>query len=440
MRSRKTKNSNRRLIAIHKPYLGFLDSTVRQSVMLMKTFLCTLLILLHVVTFAQKGKFRRVCAASITASNLKKHLYTIAGAEMQGRGTATIGEQRAAQYIETCFKSLQLIPGSDTTFRQYFPLYRNLTTNSKIELEGVALECGRDYIPYAHSFDFKMHFSEISIVPDSIVNTTQISNLAQKLVIAKSLSAAIYAWEHGAAATLLINDQDTFPKLGDRGMYFDKFQDKITANIFLISETIARSILKGKYDLLYKLYEGDPSNYILSAYIKLELSKPYVKLYSSNVIGYIEGTDLKDEFLIVTAHYDHEGMRGDSIIYYGADDDGSGTVAILELAKAFSKAKSMGAGPRRSIVFMTVSGEEKGLWGSSYYSSRPIFPLEKTVVNLNIDMIGRVDPSYKGDTLNYVYAIGEDKLSSDLLKITESVNNKFVKLEIDRKYNNPKDP
>jgi Zn-dependent M28 family amino/carboxypeptidase len=178
-----------------------------------------------------------------------------------------------------------------------------------------------------------------------------------------------------------------------------------------------------------------------TANIYLESSKKVLKLESSNVLGVLEGSDLKDEYVFITAHYDHEGMR-DTTIFYGADDDGSGTVSVLELAQAFTKAKAEGKGPRRSIVFMTVSGEEKGLWGSEYYVNHPVFPLEKTSVDLNIDMIGRVGSEYlkDKDSINYVYIIGDDKLSSDLTPITEQVNKKNMKLKLDRKYNDPKDP
>jgi Zn-dependent M28 family amino/carboxypeptidase len=144
--------------------------------------------------------------------------------------------------------------------------------------------------------------------------------------------------------------------------------------------------------------------------------------------------------LFITAHYDHLGKR-DSVIYFGADDDGSGTTGVLEIAEAFSKAKAAGKGPRRSIVFMTVSGEEKGLWGSEYYSGHPLFPLDKTTADLNIDMIGRIDPKRKeGDSTNYVYVIGDDKISSDLRTISEAANKKYVKLELDYKFNGPNDP
>jgi len=111
------------------------------------------------------------------------------------------------------------------------------------------------------------------------------------------------------------------------------------------------------------------------------------------------------------------------------------------MAKAFAKAKQDGNGPRRTVVFMTVSGEEKGLWGSEYYSDHPVFPLEKTTVDLNTDMIGRIDPNRKyGDSTNYIYVIGNDKLSTDLDPISKAVNEHYAKLELDYKFNDPDDP
>src|SRR5690606_19211936 len=147
-----------------------------------------------------------------------------------------------------------------------------------------------------------------------------------------------------------------------------------------------------------------------------------------NVLGVVEGSDKKDEYIFVTAHYDHLGIRNGKI-YYGADDDGSGTVAVMALGAAFAKAKTEGKGPRRTMVFMTVSGEEKGLWGSEYYADNPIYSLEKTSVDLNIDMIGRNDTERtSADSNNYIYVVGHDKLSSDLPIINEAANNKYTKM------------
>jgi Zn-dependent M28 family amino/carboxypeptidase len=143
--------------------------------------------------------------------------------------------------------------------------------------------------------------------------------------------------------------------------------------------------------------------------------------------------------VLITSHYDHLGRKGKEI-YYGADDDGSGTTSVLQIAEAFAKAKMEGHGPRRSIVFMTVSGEEKGLLGSEFYSENPAFLLSKTSVDLNIDMVGRIDPLYKGDSLNYLYIIGDDKLSSNLRPVTDSINKKYINLQLDRKFNDLNDP
>jgi len=161
------------------------------------------------------------------------------------------------------------------------------------------------------------------------------------------------------------------------------------------------------------------------------------KIKGENVLGFIEGSDLKDELIIVTAHYDHLGKH-DSLIFNGADDDGSGTVAAMEIAEAFMLAKNAGHGPRRSVLVMAVSGEEKGLLGSKYYTDHPIYPLENTVANLNIDMIGRIGDFHTDP--NYVYLIGSDMLSTELHNISEAVNEEYVGLDLDYTFNKEDDP
>jgi hypothetical protein len=156
-----------------------------------------------------------------------------------------------------------------------------------------------------------------------------------------------------------------------------------------------------------------------------------------NVLGYIQGSDLKDELLIITAHYDHLGKH-DSLIFNGADDDASGVSAALEIAEAFMLAKKEGNGPRRSILIMPVSGEEKGLLGSRYYTDNPIYPLENTVANLNIDMIGRLDDWH--DNGNYVYLIGSDRLSYDLHNLNEKINDDHIGIDLDYRFNDKDDP
>jgi len=168
---------------------------------------------------------------------------------------------------------------------------------------------------------------------------------------------------------------------------------------------------------------------------KILKSNKWIK--GENVLAYIEGTDLKDELIIITAHYDHLGKHEEKT-FNGADDDGSGTVSAMEIAEAFMLAKKEGNGPRRSILVMCVSGEEKGLLGSKDYTDNPIYPLENTVANLNIDMIGRVDDWHENG--DYIYLIGADRLSQELHDISEQINEEFIGLELDYTFNEEDDP
>lgn len=159
---------------------------------------------------------------------------------------------------------------------------------------------------------------------------------------------------------------------------------------------------------------------------------------SENIWAYIEGSEKPDEVLVISAHYDHVGVKNGEV-YNGADDDGSGTVAVIEMAKAFAKAKKEGHGPKRSILFLHVTGEEHGLHGSRYYSENPLFPIANTISDINIDMIGRRDVEH-AKTNNYVYVIGADRLSSDLHNAVVAQNEKYIKMDLDFKFNDPKDP
>lgn len=158
---------------------------------------------------------------------------------------------------------------------------------------------------------------------------------------------------------------------------------------------------------------------------------------SENILAFIEGSEKPEEIIVISAHYDHVGTRN-GVVYNGADDDGSGTVAVMQIAKAFNIAKKAGHGPKRSILFLHVTGEEHGLFGSEFYSQNPVFPLANTVVDLNIDMIGRDDLANRGK--KYVYVIGSEMLSSELKVINEAANKKTVNLELNYKYDDPNDP
>ncbi|HUH34170.1 MAG TPA: M28 family peptidase, partial [Daejeonella sp.] len=221
------------------------------------------------------------------------------------------------------------------------------------------------------------------------------------------------------------------------------------APVINIAPAVANQFLKtsGKtYESLKEAIDNQstPQTQVVKTNVRAVFGQKTVDVKSSNVLGFIEGTDLKEEVLVISAHYDHVGLTtsGTDKVNNGADDDGSGTTGVMAIAKAYSKAKKAGKGPRRSILFLAVTGEEKGLLGSEWYSEHPIYPLGNTVANLNIDMIGRIGTDYKGniDSANYCYLIGSDKLSTDLHRISEEANSRYTNLKIDYKFNDPNDP
>ncbi len=395
-----------------------------------------------------------IYAETITANDLKTHLSVLAGPDMEGRETATEGQRKAASYIANHFKSIGLKPGNGDSYQQFYPVYRDSLTAAGLSVNGKKYSLYRDFSANTSNYPASLGFSEVVYInfDDSLWKDSKIA-VSGKLVMffarglqqsgpQQNFGGAIAArisqvMQKGAMAALVV--QDIFPInqpefIGN--MQYDAYSTRQNINSFNISPAMAAEILGEQMDLITGNKLGSKA---YSKIVELEYNEKKLQLQSSNVLAVLEGTDKKDEYLFITGHYDHLGKRGE-VIYYGADDDGSGTVGVLELAEAFVKAKAAGKGPRRSIVFMTVSGEEKGLWGSRYYSDNPIYPLEKTTADLNIDMIGRIDSIHiKNDTTQYVYLVGDDKLSSDLRPITDMAN-KYTKLHLDGKYNDPKDP
>lgn len=423
-------------------------------------------------------------AATITKADLKKHLTVIAGAEMEGRETATEGQRRAAAYIATQFARIGLLQAPGTTnYRQEFPLFYDSIKQVILMVDNEPLIEGKDYITSAEqSRTGSVKTGEIVFVgygiKDSSYNDYRGKQVKGKTVLMfageptyndtlytishstrpsewsyaiEGLNAKIeLAKKRGAAAVLFISPaiEEFRPQDVNESrktdLYYPYDYEGKRVNYASLSHAAAAQIMgQQKFDaLLSKVKAGAPLNnekLVIKKKIRFLLSKAHIPAKSSNVAGYIEGAVKKDEYLIITAHYDHLGKRGD-IIYYGADDNGSGTVSVIELAEAFAKAKAAGNGPKRSVVFMAVSGEEEGLWGSEYYTEHPLFPLRKTTADINIDMIGRIDENHHiADSTNYIYVVGDDKLSSDLKPIVEKVNKSYVKLHLDRRYNDLKD-
>ena len=394
----------------------------------------------------KKAADPKTYATTISADDLKKHLYIVASKEMEGRETATEGQRKAAAYIENQFREKGLLPGNNGSYQMQFPIYQDTMTGASLVINNKTWQVDQDFSANVNNnHPFSLMAGEVIFAGNGIVDSARnpYKNLsaAGKIVMVlpgtggNQFGAADAAQRNGAAVLLVV--QSNFPRrpAAKGQQYFSVYRRSNPINTFFISEKVAEAIMGSDWA---NAKTAAPKAY--NAEISISYSEASVKAESSNVLGVLEGTDKKDEYVFITAHYDHLGKRGDSVIYYGADDDGSGTVSLIELAEAFSKAKAAGRGPRRSIVFMAVSGEEKGLWGSAYYADHPIFPLEKTTVDLNIDMIGRIDPTRKqGDSMNYVYVVGDDKLSTDLRPISEAMNNKYTRLELDYKFNDPND-
>ncbi|HYF33582.1 MAG TPA: M28 family peptidase [Chitinophagaceae bacterium] len=413
----------------------------------MRKSLVVICSLLSLALQAQKASNPQPYAATITAEDLKKHLYIVASKEMEGRETATEGERKAAAYIENYFRSLGLLPGNNGSYRQPFPLYQDSMTNAVLTINGQSWQIDKDFAANVNNnHPFSLMARDVLYVGNGVVDSARdaykdVTPLGRIVLVNPGRASAnqymTAAQRNGAALLLVV--QPNFPRNpSPKGnLSSSEFRLANFINTFFISEKMAEAIMGA--DWAAAKAGNAPSKHYATE-LSVAYNETVNKLESSNVIGYIEGSDKKDEYVFLTAHYDHNGKRGDSIIFYGADDDGSGTVSLLEMAEAFTKAKAQKKGPRRSIVFMAVSGEEKGLLGSAYYSEHPTFPLEKTTVDLNIDMIGRIDPTRKnGDSMNYVYVVGDDKLSSDLRPISEGVNSKYTKLELDYKFNDPND-
>lgn len=428
-------------------------------------FLLLGLMATSVVLAQPKPADPRPFAASITETDLKNHLYIVAGAEMEGRETATEGQRKAAAYIEQQFRTIGLKPGNGEGYQMTFPVYRDSLIGSRMVVNGKLLEVNSDFQPMmTFNHNQTQYFSEVVFVGHGIVDGEYddygSQNVHGKAVLmlegapstykptttgfmspANSFSKIRNAQQKGAAAVLLV--AGGFPRralAANGSMYTELFKATLAPNSYAISEKTAILLAGGSFTELKEKGRSEALKpAVMAAETELEFRKTTSFLQSTNVLGVIEGSDKKDEYLVLSAHYDHLGKRGD-VIYYGADDDGSGTVGVLEIAEAFMKAKQAGKGPRRSILFMTVSGEEKGLWGSEYYSEHPTISIDKITANLNIDMIGRVDTERtKPDTLNYIYVVGDDKLSTELKPVSEAVNDKYIKMTLDYKFNDPND-
>lgn len=406
----------------------------------MRTYLLAALSLLAFSATAQKkNKTAEQFSKTITAEDLKTHLFILAAPEMEGRETGTEGQRKAADYLKQQFQRIGIAPGNNGNWEQFYPLYRDTLTDAQVTVNGTAYQFGKDFTATLNSINSStLYISEVVYLGKGDT-TTDIRGKAVILAGKQPTQTEIFRLYQRQPAVLLFTQPgiDKQPSSRAGRMYFSLYRSRQSATSVRISEAMAEAILKTD---LAKAKDQSLETKTFPAELMIRFEKTIQTIQASNVIGMIEGTDKKDEYVVISAHYDHVGIIGGKI-HPGADDDGSGTVGVLELAEAFAKAKAAGKGPRRTILFLAVSGEEKGLWGSEYYGNHPVYPMEKTSIDINIDMIGRKDDNLKSlDSNNHVYLIGDDKLSSELPRFVDSINNMYIKIITDRKYNDPKDP
>jgi hypothetical protein len=428
---------------------------------------------------------------TITKDNAYKHLSVLASDEYEGRETGTPGGWKAADYIKNHFKAIGLKAPVNGDYFQAIDMVR-YSLSQILTLDGQPSEPLKDFyiMPQAVSakgFTFNtptVLFAGYGLNKDGY-NDFDGTEVSGKVVLmiragepndpAKNTDAASaraagtalntklkYLADNKAAAVLVIDPAvNNMPENLKNYLLSEQLVMKTKENsermnapqtmpVITISIGTADKILAAANTSLETLVKkiadtGKPATQEIKTNLSLCASKIEKKVRAENVLGFLEGSDpkLKDEILVVTGHYDHIGItpnaKGDDKINNGADDDGSGTTGVLMVAEAFAKARKAGRGPKRSILFMTVTGEEKGLLGSEWYSENPVFPLEKTITDLNIDMIGRGDKEHAADN-NFVYIIGSDMLSSDLDRIGKKANKDYVHINLDEKYNNRTDP
>jgi len=425
-------------------------------------------------------------AQGIEVETLKQHLDLLAGPEYAGRGNGQEGQKKAGRYLADYFRQLKLpaIVG-DSSYLQTVPLVTTEQIEATITVNGKIYEFMQDLYCFSRGSGFTEYLNNKALFLGYGIDDPKYSDYAGKdangqvlLILAgeptrkdgtswltgsKEPSVWTTDWRKkidlarnkGAKALLVLTPQ-LAKKAQEMKSYINNPEimqleaDAIgrnpkekMMNVFYVSDAIADRLLRKKtaeYCQQRINQSGKPYMRRIKTPYSLEIQKKINPLSVENVLGYIEGSDavLKNEVVIITAHYDHLGIEHGNT-YYGADDDGSGTVALLEIAQAFTQAKADGKGPKRSILIMPVAGEEKGLLGSRYYTDiQPILPLKNTIANLNIDMIGRVDDEHTDG--NYIYVIGSDKLSKELHNINETANQRYTRLNLDYRFNAENDP
>lgn len=427
---------------------------------------------------------------AITAAQLKEWLYVVASDEMEGRDTPSRGLDLTAKFIADHLSQWGVKPGGDDgTYFQKFAL-----TSRRVEPEltiasvnGQGFKLGEDFIAepaqgqasgrivyVGHGYMIRAKDidayqgvdvkGKIMLAVDGFPRGVSFQDIRDKKAGEDYDTPETYARAHGASGVIYIPSASTLTFWQNRHRFSlnpsrmsleSPRQSGAGVPVIYASEKMVKAILEGEkldYETIRKQGgEGAPGeSFDLSAgkQASFNVNAKVDRAMTQNVVGVIEGVDpiLKKEYVAIGAHYDHLGMsrnaQGDNI-FNGADDDGSGTVATMAIAQALAKGPLR---PKRSVLFVWHAGEEKGLWGSEYFTSNPTVPIEQIGAQLNIDMIGRSkkpgdnNPANKDLTgPNELYVIGSKMMSTDLGNLSEEVNNSYLKLAFNYKYDDPND-
>lgn len=425
-------------------------------------------------------------AAEITVDGAYKHLAVLTSDEFAGRGTGEIGAAKSAEYIKNEFQRLGLkgiVDGS--SYYQPVPLARSTFEVSNFELNKKQFENGKHFMVSGSGPATTVRENEFVFVGYGITEGAYDDfagvDVAGKVVLLINEGEPMDAQGNSRiSGTKELSDWSTSrnkrlqavnakgPKMilavsSSVASTLERFGSRLNrprialeenlvggpnqnaATVFNLTEEAADQLLAASKNSLAGLKDainssGKAQSKKLKGQIRASYGAKIEPFADNNVLGYLEGTDKKDEVVVIMGHYDHDGKTADGIIFRGADDNASGTVGVLEVARAFAAAAKEGNRPRRSILFIGLCAEEKGLIGSRYYTENPILPLQNTVAALNMDMIGRIDDKHLLENHNYIHVMGADKLSSELHEINYSANATYTHMELDTTYNDPKDP
>jgi len=420
-----------------------------------KSILSIILIALTFLVYAQENDLSKKYASTITEEDLNNYLSILASDALEGRETGERGQKMAAAFIADHFQEIGLqgpVEGGDNDgYYQPVKLYSAVPGDIYVKQKNEKFSNFEEIVYYGQSVTQGELETELVFVGSGSKEDFEGKDVEGKAVMA--IVDDTRAWReplenaiaNGAGVLFAVNTKsdeefdglasqlEHYLSSGSLSVEKPKNDDTSEAGVVFVKPSAAAKMFGTSVE---KLMEGEKK--LKTVDISYQVKMTIDEMDTENVLGYLEGSDLKDELVVLTAHYDHVGTT-DGEVYNGADDDGSGTSAIMEIAEAFKMAKEEGNGPRRSMLFMMVTGEEKGLLGSEYYSENPVFPLENTIVDLNIDMIGRIDPKHEDNT-NYVYLVGSDRLSSELHEISEKVNETYTQFELDYTYNDEGHP